>query len=112
MSNKTSAATANASYEEAFTEKYPYKNKAELFVALSASARISGKDVYINCESFAFSGFVEGVLFGDTLVISGAKWVFETGEFTAGTWADAQPVPTGTWFVNVNKIESFGIMHK
>lgn len=65
------------------------------------------KEVLLFGLNYIYAGKLTGV--NDTFVkIEGAKIVYETGNFTAKGYTDAQNLPQGTWYVQRSAIESFG----
>ena len=68
-----------------------------------------GQNVTLFCMNYIYTGKLVGV--DDVQVkLDDAKIVYETGAFTEKGWADAQPLPTGTWYVRLATVESFGIL--
>ena len=101
----TNTQAANAECYEAKLARI----KAEYLIALSVKAKLRGQEVMIKAASFNYAGLITETVADTFVVMSGAKYVFDTGEFT-GDWADAQPVPSGEWHIMLDAIESFGIM--
>ena len=67
-----------------------------------------GKRVTLKCVNFFYTGKLVGV--NETYVkLTDAAVVFETGPFNTKDWADAQKLPND-WYVQINAIESFGIL--
>ena len=67
-----------------------------------------GQNVILICASYFYAGKLVGVDEQDVLLES-AVLVYETGEWSAKTWKDAQPLPGGVWYVKIASIESYGI---
>lgn len=84
----------------------------DYFVTASKQAEVLGHELYFNCESYAFAGRVIDVEMDKYLVIEGAKWVFDTGKIDAKTWELAEKVPSNYWRIAIEKIESWGDMHR
>jgi hypothetical protein len=64
-----------------------------------------GEYVALWCLNYIYAGKLVGV--NDTCVkLDGARVVYETGELTAKTWKDAQPLPDSL-YVQTRCIESF-----
>ena len=68
--------------------------------------KLIGEKVLILCANYFYSGTLEGV--NDECVLLGddAAIVYETGEWKASTWKDAQPLG-GPHYVMKSAIESF-----
>ena len=90
-------------------EQWQARTTREYFIALSVEAKLRGQEVMIKAASFNYAGHITDIIADRFVVLEGAKYVFDTGEFT-GDWADAQPVPSGKWQVFLDAMESFGIM--
>jgi hypothetical protein len=70
-----------------------------------------GQTVTLWCGVYIYTGKLVGV--NSTCVkLEDAKIVYETGEFTSKTWKVAQSLSTDSWYVQVQAIESFGVMNK
>ena len=64
-----------------------------------------GKNVYVSCASYAYSGTVTGV--NDRfLELSDPSIVYETGPWTASAWKDAQRLPTDSITIFFSQVES------
>jgi hypothetical protein len=63
------------------------------------------------CASYFYHGTIEAVN-GETIVLNGAKIVYETGAFNTNTFKDAQDLNTNQWFIRIPAIESFGVLDK
>jgi len=70
-----------------------------------------GQTVTLWCGLYIYTGkLVEA---NRTCVkLNNAMIVYETGEFSAPQWKDAQPLGVDAWYVQVQAIESFGVMNK
>ena len=67
-----------------------------------------GKNVTLFCDTYIYTGKLVGV--NETCVkLESAAIVYETGAFSSKDWKDAQELPNN-WYVQVNRIESFGIL--
>jgi hypothetical protein len=67
-----------------------------------------GERITLFCANYIYTGTLSGV--NDTCVLlTDASIVYETGEFNAGGWKDAQKLPND-WYVQLSAIESFGKM--
>ena len=67
-----------------------------------------GKTITLFCANYIYTGKLEGV--NDTCIkLSSPKIVYETGSFMDKSWKDAQELP-GDWYVQINLIESFGLL--
>jgi len=71
----------------------------------------AGVKVTIFCSSYFYNGVIEAVN-GGTIVLSGARIVYETGSFSEATFKDAQDLGALQWFVQISAIESFGVLNK
>jgi len=70
-----------------------------------------GQTVTLWCGVYIYTGKLVGV--NSTCVkLENAMIVYETGEFTSKTWKVAQSLGTDSWYVQVQAIESFGVMNK
>lgn len=68
-----------------------------------------GKIVCVWCLNYIYAGTLSGVNTTD-IKLTEAKVVYETGELTASSFQDAQPLP-GPWYVRTSAIESYGEFH-
>jgi hypothetical protein len=66
-----------------------------------------GKSVMLFCSNYIYAGTVSEVT-KSHVKLADAQIVYETGAFTEAGYKDAQTLPTGTWFVTTQSIESFG----
>jgi len=72
---------------------------------------LMGQTVTLWCGVYIYSGKLVGV--NSTCVkLEDARIVYETGEFTSTKWKDSQSLNTDSWYVQVQAIESFGVMNK
>lgn len=70
-----------------------------------------GQTVTLWCGVYIYTGKLVGV--GSTCVkLDNAMIVYETGEFSAKSWKDAQPLGVDAWYVQLQAIESYGVMDK
>lgn len=67
-----------------------------------------GKRVTLFCANYIYTGKLVGVD-KEFVKLDDAAIVYETGEFDAESWKDAQALPH-SWYVAVGAIESFGVM--
>lgn len=67
-----------------------------------------GERVTFWCLNYIYSGTLMRV-YPLRVLLHDAVVVYETGELTADTWKDAQPLP-GPWYVQLGAVESFGVM--
>ena len=66
-----------------------------------------GKSVLLMCSNYFYEGTLIGV--NDTCVkIKDPQIVYDTGQWSAGSWADAQKMHVDVWYVAQSAIESFG----
>lgn len=67
-----------------------------------------GQRVTLLCMNYIYTGVLSGV--NDTFVqLTEPKLVYETGEWTAKEWKDAQSMPSPL-YVCLSAVESFGAM--
>ncbi|MCP3684271.1 MAG: hypothetical protein GY861_16455 [bacterium] len=67
-----------------------------------------GEDVTIWCCRYIYAGKLTGVNEKDIL-LTNAKIVYETGEFSSSGFNDSQDLPND-WYVRIESIESYGKM--
>jgi hypothetical protein len=67
-----------------------------------------GQSVMLFCSNYIYAGTVAEVT-ASYVNLTDARIVYETGAFTEAGYKDAQPLPTSTWFVKTQAIESFGL---
>jgi len=65
-----------------------------------------GEQVVLFCANYIYSGKLLGVN-ADDILLENPKVVYETGELTANSFTDAQPLP-GNWYIRITFIESYG----
>lgn len=70
-----------------------------------------GVQVTFFCLNYIYTGIIEAVN-GETIVLKGARLVYETGAFTDVNFKDAQSFGSAQWFVRIPAIESFGVLNK
>ena len=64
-----------------------------------------GKEVYVCCSSYAYTGTLTGV--NDKFIeVSEPSIVYETGPWSGKTWKDAQKLPTRSVVIFQAQIES------
>lgn len=74
-------------------------------------AVLLGQTVTLWCGVYIYTGKLVGV--NSTCVkLENAMIVYETGEFTAKEWQDAQSLGVDSLYVQLQAIESFGVMNK
>lgn len=67
-----------------------------------------GENVLIMCLNYHYSGKLVGV--NDTdVILEDPMIVYETGEWTAAKWKDAQKLGPKQWYLRIDKIESYGV---
>jgi len=67
-----------------------------------------GERVMLLCLNYIYSGTLEGVA-ADCVVLTEPSIVYETGEWSAKQYSDAQRLPCARLYVQRGAIESFGI---
>lgn len=95
IKNETAIETATESWEQ-------------YWIARSKECEVLGHSLYVLCGSYAYAGRVIGVEKDAFVVLEGAKWVFETGDFSKQTWDSAEAPQSGIWRFAIDKVESFG----
>ena len=66
-----------------------------------------GQSVMLFCSNYIYAGTVAEVT-ASYVKLTEAQIVYETGAFTDVGYKDVQALPTSTWFVKTQAIESFG----
>ena len=65
-----------------------------------------GEQVILLCSNYFYAGKLVGV--NKTCVaLLDARIVYETGEWSASSWKDAQPIGPGETYVRIQAIEAF-----
>ena len=67
-----------------------------------------GETVLVMCLNYFYVGKLVGVNATDVM-LEDASIIYETGEWSAKAYKDAQRLPTKNWYVRIDKIESYGI---
>ena len=67
-----------------------------------------GQNVTLFCGNYIYAGKLTGVN-ATCVLLDEARIVYETGNLNSGKFKDAQSLPNA-WYVQINAIESFGIM--
>jgi hypothetical protein len=70
-----------------------------------------GKKVLLFGTNYNYAGVLTGVN-DDCVTLTGARLVFETGQFNDPAYKDAQPLPSSVWCVRLAAIESYGASDK
>jgi len=70
--------------------------------------KLLGERITLFCLNYIYTGKLMGVN-ASCVLLHEAAIVYETGELSSKTWKDAQNLP-GPWCVQVNSIESFGVL--
>lgn len=70
--------------------------------------KLLGETVTLFCLNYIYTGKLSGVN-DSCCLLENAKIVYETGPLIDKKWQDAQDLP-GDWYVQLNAIESFGIL--
>lgn len=63
-----------------------------------------GREVYVSCTSYAYSGTLLSVT-ADTVEVDCPSIVYETGPWNSPAWKDAQSLPAKTVVLFKNQIE-------
>lgn len=75
-------------------------------VDVSGLGALLGKEVLLMCLNYNYSGRLVGV--NDTCVmLVNASIVYETGDWSAEDWKNAQRLPSGEVYVQIAAMESF-----
>lgn len=70
-----------------------------------------GQTITVWCGVYIYTGKLVEV--NSTCVkLEDTMIVYETGEFTSNEWKDAQSLGVDYWYVQIQAIESFGVMNK
>ena len=67
-----------------------------------------GESVILLCNNYFYAGVLTGVN-TTCVLLTEAKIVYETGDWGAKTWANAQAFPGGSLYVQRAFIEAFGL---
>jgi hypothetical protein len=71
--------------------------------------KLLGENVLLMCCNYFYHGKLVGV--NDRCVmLEDAGIVYETGEWTSSQFKDKQKLGQKHWYVNINSIESFGVI--
>jgi hypothetical protein len=72
---------------------------------------LMGEQVLLLCGNYFYAGKLSGV--NKTIVeLTDASIVYETGEWSAKSWKDSQPMGAGITYVRIQWIESFRLGKK
>ena len=69
--------------------------------------KLLGERVLLLCGCYFYHGLLRGVN-ADCVLLEDASIVYETGEWSAKSYKDAQRLPVKEWYVRIATIESFG----
>jgi len=70
--------------------------------------KLLGERITLFCANYIYTGRLTGV--NDSCVLlTDAAIVYETGPFSDKKWKDAQSLPA-EWYVQMDAIESFGVL--
>jgi hypothetical protein len=84
------------------------KRIVEDTVTSSGLPSLLGEQVFLMCMNYTYAGKLVGVN-SDHVELSGASVVYETGEWSAKAWKDAQKVHCEPLRVMIDKIEAYGV---
>ncbi len=70
-------------------------------------AALLGESIVVLCMNYIYAGTLEGVN-KTCILLSDAKLVYSTGEWSGTDWSDAQKLPTDEFYIQIAAIESFG----
>lgn len=65
-----------------------------------------GEKILLMCANYFYTGVLKGIN-ENCVLLEDAAIVYETGEWSAAGYKDAQRLP-GPWYVQISAIESFG----
>lgn len=85
--------------------------KPEIDVAKEGLELLIGERVILLCVNYFYAGKLAAVS-GTSATLEDASVVYETGEWGAQKWKDAQPIGRKAWYVRVDSIESYGLEAK
>ena len=66
-----------------------------------------GENVLLLCANYFYAGKLTGVN-ENCVELAEPQIVYETGEWTSGTYKDAQKLHAKKWYVSLSTIESYG----
>lgn len=70
-----------------------------------------GQQVTLLCMNYIYTGQLTGV--NDRFVqLTKPKIVYETGDWSAKSWKDAQELPSEVLYVCLSAVESYGVFRK
>jgi len=70
--------------------------------------KLLGEKVLLMCGNYFYAGILEGVN-SDCVLLKDPQIVYETGEWSAKTYATVEKLPAAQWYVQRAFIESFGL---
>jgi hypothetical protein len=82
------------------------KKEVEI-VETEGLAALLGERIVVLCMNYIYAGTLEGVN-QSCILLSSAKIVYSTGEWSDDSWNDAQALPTDEFYIQMAAIESFG----
>lgn len=65
------------------------------------------QEVLVMCQNYFYTGKLTGIN-TDSIELSNASLVYETGSWSEKGYKDAQKLPGAVWYVQLRAIESFG----
>jgi hypothetical protein len=65
------------------------------------------KPVLLLCQNYFYTGKLTGIN-TDSIELTDASLVYETGEWASKSYKDVQKLPGKVWYVQLTSIESFG----
>ena len=68
-----------------------------------------GKKITVYCVNYIYAGTLDTVS-KKAITLTGAKIIYDTGEFSGKDWKISSDFPKGTWNIMIQSIESFGIL--
>lgn len=67
-----------------------------------------GENVLLMCANYFYTGKLTGVN-ADSVELTDPAVVYETGNWSAKSFTDAQNMHVKKWYVRIDAIESFGV---
>jgi hypothetical protein len=66
------------------------------------------QEIVVMCRNYFYTGKLTGIN-TDSIELSNASLVYETGEWSSKGYKEAQKLPGGVWYIQLVAIESFGV---
>lgn len=72
---------------------------------------LEGKEIVVFAANYIYSGILVSMSH-DVVALKDAHIVYETGEFSAAKWKDAQRLPVDVHYIERSAVESFGAVKR